>query len=96
MFLDFYVIFYMFACGLLVFVSMRKHLLLTLLSIEFLVLVLFFSIFIFLFSLGHGYCFLLVFLSFSVCEGVLGLSILVSMIRCHGNDNVMSLSSLMW
>lgn len=29
---------------------------------------------------------LIVFLVFSVCEGSLGLSILVSIIRSHGND----------
>jgi hypothetical protein len=26
----------------------------------------------------------------------LGLGILVSLIRCHGNDNMISLSSLIW
>jgi hypothetical protein len=30
--------------------------------------------------------FFIIFLTFIVCEGVLGLSILVSLIRTHGND----------
>nr|YP_009560659.1 NADH dehydrogenase subunit 4L [Gigantometra gigas]AZZ73264.1 NADH dehydrogenase subunit 4L [Gigantometra gigas]AZZ73277.1 NADH dehydrogenase subunit 4L [Gigantometra gigas]AZZ73290.1 NADH dehydrogenase subunit 4L [Gigantometra gigas]AZZ73303.1 NADH dehydrogenase subunit 4L [Gigantometra gigas] len=87
---------YMFICGLLIFLSLRKHLLLTLLSLEYLVVVIFFCFFYFLFMYGSEYNFIIIFLTFSVCEGVLGLSILVSMIRCHGNDNLMNLSGLLW
>nr|QEH58970.1 NADH dehydrogenase subunit 4L [Rhagovelia sp. XD-2019] len=87
---------YMFICGLFIFCSLRKHILLTLLSLEYLVIVVFFIMFYFFFIYSSEYNFLLIFLTFSVCEGVLGLSILVSMIRCHGNDYLMNLSSLMW
>nr|WHN64154.1 NADH dehydrogenase subunit 4L [Chalcopteryx rutilans] len=75
-----------FLSGLFSFVSSRKHLLSTLLSLEFLVLSLFFFMFI---SLSVNFCdlyFLMYFLTFTVCEGALGLSILVSIIRSHGND----------
>nr|YP_002971067.1 NADH dehydrogenase subunit 4L [Ilyocoris cimicoides]ACJ69517.1 NADH dehydrogenase subunit 4L [Ilyocoris cimicoides] len=83
-------------CGLLVFCSTRSHLLLTLLSLEFIVLVIFLTLFYFLVFYGYEGYFSLIFLTFSVCEGALGLSILVSLIRCHGNDNISSLSALMW
>nr|WNH42449.1 NADH dehydrogenase subunit 4L [Neoperla schuelei]WNH42450.1 NADH dehydrogenase subunit 4L [Neoperla schuelei] len=76
----------MFVCGLWVFASKRKHLLLTLLSLEFVVLSLFVFLFMFLDLLYYELFFSMVFLTFSVCEGALGLSILVSMIRTHGND----------
>nr|YP_009434121.1 NADH dehydrogenase subunit 4L [Epicauta tibialis]APB02761.1 NADH dehydrogenase subunit 4L [Epicauta tibialis] len=76
----------MFFCGLLVFSLMRKHLLLMLLSIEFMVLALYLNMFSYLSLLGNDYFFSMIFLTFSVCEGALGLSVLVSMIRSHGND----------
>jgi NADH-ubiquinone oxidoreductase chain 4L len=38
--------------------------------------------------------FSLYFLTFSVCEGVLGLSVLVSIIRTHGNDYFINFSLL--
>nr|WNH42470.1 NADH dehydrogenase subunit 4L [Neoperla burgeoni] len=76
----------MFMCGSWVFASKRKHLLLTLLSLEFIVLSLFMFLFIFLNFMHYELFFSIVFLTFSVCEGALGLSILVSMIRTHGND----------
>ena len=78
--------FFMFIGGLLVFRIKRKHLLLILLSLEFIVLSLYFLIFLYLSFLGNEYFFSMIFLTFRVCEGVLGLSILVSLIRTHGND----------
>nr|WNH42498.1 NADH dehydrogenase subunit 4L [Neoperla vicina] len=84
----------MFACGCWVFASKRKHLLLTLLSLEFIVLSLFMFLFIFLNFLSYELFFTMVFLTFSVCEGALGLSILVSMIRTHGNDYFQTFSVL--
>nr|YP_009740689.1 NADH dehydrogenase subunit 4L [Ergatettix dorsifera]QID03651.1 NADH dehydrogenase subunit 4L [Ergatettix dorsifera] len=85
----FYMIFF---SGLYVFSSFRKHLLLMLLGLEFMVLGLFYYIFIWLTFLGNMDWFLVIFLVFSVCEGALGLSVLVSMIRSSGNDYVFSSS----
>nr|WQM87278.1 NADH dehydrogenase subunit 4L [Esakia johorensis] len=96
MLMNIFILWYMFLCGMVILCSTRKHLLLTLLSLEYLVVVIFFSLFIFLFSYMGEYYFIIFFLTFSVCEGVLGLSVLVSMIRSHGNDNLMNISSLMW
>nr|QVM79253.1 NADH dehydrogenase subunit 4L [Stenocorus meridianus] len=84
----------MFISGLVVFSLKRKHLLLMLLSLEFIVLSLYLNIFIYLSNLFYEFYFLMIFLSMSVCEGVLGLSILVLMIRSYGNDYMMSFSSL--
>nr|QDP18088.1 NADH dehydrogenase subunit 4L [Monistria discrepans] len=80
--------------GIYVFSSSRKHLLVVLLSLEYIVLSLFMLIIIYLFSFNYDYYFPVIFLVFSVCEGALGLSILVSMIRSHGSDffNSFSLS----
>nr|YP_010385057.1 NADH dehydrogenase subunit 4L [Electrogena lateralis]UPL65067.1 NADH dehydrogenase subunit 4L [Electrogena lateralis] len=80
--------------GVGVFVSKRKHLLATLLSLEFIVLSIYSLLFIYLISMGLEMYFTMVFLTFSVCEGALGLSILVSMIRTHGNDYFQSFSVL--
>ena len=72
--------------GLFAFVSNRKHLLSILLSLEFIVLSLFLIIFVYLNQINYEIYFRLIFLTFRVCEGALGLSILVSIIRSHGND----------
>nr|AXS65757.1 NADH dehydrogenase subunit 4L [Tenebrionoidea sp. 21 KM-2017] len=89
-----YVCIIMFLSGLLVFSMKHKHLLLMLLSLEFIVLSIYLELFIYLGTIGNEYFFSMVFLVFTVCEGVLGLSILVSMIRTHGNDYFQSLSVL--
>nr|WNS59328.1 NADH dehydrogenase subunit 4L [Cetema sp.] len=85
---------FMFMMGLLVFVSSSKHLLSMLLSLEFIVLMLFFLLFIYLNFMNFEMFFSMMFLTFMVCEGALGLSILVSLIRTHGNDNFQSFSIL--
>nr|WGO58207.1 NADH dehydrogenase subunit 4L [Allacta transversa] len=77
---------FMFFCGCLVFCSNRSHLLITLLSLEFIVLINYLMLYYFFCFFDYELYFLIIFLTFSVCEGVLGLSILVSMIRSCGND----------
>nr|QCI09372.1 NADH dehydrogenase subunit 4L [Lygaeus sp. FS-2019] len=91
-----YFIVFMFLSGMFVFCSSRSHLLITFFSLEFLVLVLFYLFFIYLIKIGAELYFILFFLVFSVCEGSLGLSVLVNMIRSHGNDLLSSLSILSW
>nr|QJF72869.1 NADH dehydrogenase subunit 4L [Nephus reunioni] len=77
---------FMFFSGVLNFCLKRKHLLLMLLSLEFIVLILFFLIYFYLMNFNFEYYFSMVFISLSVCESVLGLSLLVSLIRSHGSD----------
>nr|YP_010292333.1 NADH dehydrogenase subunit 4L [Epiphora bauhiniae]ULO26058.1 NADH dehydrogenase subunit 4L [Epiphora bauhiniae] len=88
------VIFIMFIIGNLIFVSKNKHLLIVLLSLEFIVLSIFFIMLLFLSFIDYDMYMLMVFLVFTVCEGALGLSILVSMIRTHGNDYFQSFNLL--
>nr|YP_009236791.1 NADH dehydrogenase subunit 4L [Telchinia lycoa]AMJ17258.1 NADH dehydrogenase subunit 4L [Telchinia lycoa] len=76
----------MFLIGNMIFVSKHKHLLIVLMSLEFIVLSIFFLLMLYLVMIEYNMFMLMVFLVFSVCEGALGLSILVSMIRTHGND----------
>lgn len=76
----------LFIIGVFTFVSNRKHLLSILLRLEYIVLRLFLLLFIYLNILNFEFFFRIIFLTFSVCEGALGLSILVRIIRTHGND----------
>lgn len=80
------VVFIIFLIGNIIFVSKHKHLLIVLLRLEFIVLRIFFFLLIYLRLIEINIFILIVFLVFSVCEGALGLSILVSIIRTHGND----------
>nr|YP_009433028.1 NADH dehydrogenase subunit 4L [Anabolia bimaculata]ATD11968.1 NADH dehydrogenase subunit 4L [Anabolia bimaculata] len=67
----------------------RKHLLIILLSLELIVLNLLFYLYIYLLlNLLNSIYFLVMFMVLTVCEGVLGVSILVYMIRIHGKDYV--------
>nr|URT60551.1 NADH dehydrogenase subunit 4L [Nepsalus chikuni] len=84
----------MYICGCLSYVLKRKHLLSMLLSLEFIVLSLFFLLIMSLMYFNFEFFFSMLFLTFSVCEGSLGLSILVSMVRTHGNDYFQSLNVL--
>nr|YP_010527008.1 NADH dehydrogenase subunit 4L [Clanis undulosa]QVT10972.1 NADH dehydrogenase subunit 4L [Clanis deucalion]UXR12345.1 NADH dehydrogenase subunit 4L [Clanis undulosa] len=84
----------MFYVGNLIFISKNKHLLIILLSLEFIVLSIFFFLVVYLMMINYDMYMLMVFLVFSVCEGSLGLSILVSMIRTHGNDYFQSFNLL--
>lgn len=87
-------IFILFFSGVLVFVLNCKHLLVILLSLEFIVLSLFLYLFIYLNLINYESFFSVIYLTFCVCEGALGLSILVSLIRTYGNDYFNSFSVL--
>nr|YP_008854361.1 NADH dehydrogenase subunit 4L [Corythucha ciliata]AGM48385.1 NADH dehydrogenase subunit 4L [Corythucha ciliata] len=77
-----------FIFGLMVMLSMRSHLLLTLISIEFLMTIIYLIMFYNFMIFSYEFYFLILFLVMIVCEGALGLSILVSLIRSHGNDMI--------
>nr|YP_009694516.1 NADH dehydrogenase subunit 4L [Eurydema oleracea]QEI26501.1 NADH dehydrogenase subunit 4L [Eurydema oleracea] len=91
-----YIILFSFLSGVVVFCSTRKHLLLSLLSLEFLVLCVFLLLFLLMYNYGYELYLLMMFLVFTVCEGALGLSILVSLVRGQGNDYLSSMSLLTW
>nr|YP_002735066.1 NADH dehydrogenase subunit 4L [Phaenacantha marcida]ABZ02095.1 NADH dehydrogenase subunit 4L [Phaenacantha marcida] len=86
----------MFFIGFISFCLIKDHLLTTLITLEYLVLVNFLTFFLYLSMFGCELYFILVYLIFCVCEGALGLGVLVNMIRSHGNDMLSSLSSLLW
>nr|YP_010702031.1 NADH dehydrogenase subunit 4L [Trixa longipennis]WCL18819.1 NADH dehydrogenase subunit 4L [Trixa longipennis] len=85
---------FLFFMGGVTFVLNQKHFLSMLLSLEYMVLSLFLLLFIYLNMMNYEGFFSMMFLTFSVCEGTLGLSILVSMIRTYGNDYFQSLNIL--
>nr|ASA39498.1 NADH dehydrogenase subunit 4L [Typhlatya sp. JR2016] len=84
----------MFICGLVSFVGSRKHLLSTLLSLEYIMLSVFWLMGVTVANLGSDCYFILFFLTLAACEGALGLALLVSVVRTHGNDNFGSFSVL--
>nr|YP_010701160.1 NADH dehydrogenase subunit 4L [Papilio alcmenor]WCI21401.1 NADH dehydrogenase subunit 4L [Papilio alcmenor] len=88
------IIMMMYVFGNMIFISKHKHLLIVLLSLEFIVLSLFFLLIMYLSYIEYDMYMMMIFLLFSVCEGALGLSILVSMIRTHGNDYFQSFNML--
>nr|YP_010868384.1 NADH dehydrogenase subunit 4L [Caridina pseudogracilirostris]WGU19670.1 NADH dehydrogenase subunit 4L [Caridina pseudogracilirostris] len=76
------------------FVGRRKHLLSTLLSLEYIMLSVFWLMVLSVSFLGGDSYFILFFLTLAACEGALGLALLVSVVRTHGNDNFSSFMSL--
>nr|QYL70183.1 NADH dehydrogenase subunit 4L [Taxonus zhangi] len=95
--MDFYfseMLFLLFFLGFISFCSNRSHLLMILLSLEFIVLINYLLLINYLSYFEMEFFFSMMFLVFSVCEGVLGLSILIMMVRVFGNDNFKNLSIL--
>lgn len=92
--LNLYMAYLLFFFGLVVFISNQKHLLSILLRLEFIALGLFINLVIFFNLFIYENYFTIIFLVFCVCEGALGLGILVSLIRTHGNDYFQSLNIL--
>lgn len=90
----FYSSLFIYFSGVVSFRLKREHLLLILLRLEFIILSLFFIVVSFLNFYGEEIYFRIIFISIGVCEGALGLSVLVSMVRTHGCDNFQSFSVL--
>nr|YP_009691909.1 NADH dehydrogenase subunit 4L [Thermistis croceocincta]QEG58715.1 NADH dehydrogenase subunit 4L [Thermistis croceocincta] len=74
--------------GMLAYSLKRKHLLIMLLSLEFIVISNYLNMYLYFSQIGLEYFFLMFFLTMSVWEGVLGLAILVLMVCTHGNDYI--------
>nr|YP_009154098.1 NADH dehydrogenase subunit 4L [Gandalfus puia]AKC99392.1 NADH dehydrogenase subunit 4L [Gandalfus puia] len=85
---------FMIFCGLWSFISYNKHLLNSLLSLEFMMLGVFWLLSMQMVSVGSEIYFSLFFLTLAACEGALGLSLLVFVVRSHGNDRFSSFSVL--
>lgn len=81
-------------CGFLAFTSNRKHLLNALLRLEFIILRIFWILTICLRNFSPETFLTIFFLTLVACEGALGLSLLVSIVRTHGNDFFNSFNTL--
>nr|YP_010835920.1 NADH dehydrogenase subunit 4L [Apphia sp. 1 SJ-2023a]WGC89439.1 NADH dehydrogenase subunit 4L [Apphia sp. 1 SJ-2023a] len=81
----------MFLFSIISLVFMRKHILLVLISLEFIILILLLVSIIFCLKYNFTFYIYVMFMTLFVCEGVLGLGLLVNMIRCHGNDYLNSM-----
>nr|AYW52333.1 NADH dehydrogenase subunit 4L [Entiminae sp. ACP-2013] len=84
----------MYFSSILVFTMKCKHLLVMLLSLESSIVAIYVGLFFVLSIMDYEFLFSMVFLAMSVCEGALGLSLLVLMIRVHGNDSIVTFNSL--
>nr|ANI87262.1 NADH dehydrogenase subunit 4L [Metopaulias depressus] len=85
---------FMIFCGLWGFISYHKHLLNSLLSLEFMMLGIFWLLSLQMLNVGSEIYFILFFLTLVVCEGALGLSLLVLIVRSHGSDYFKSFNML--
>nr|YP_010502038.1 NADH dehydrogenase subunit 4L [Tomocerus caputiviolaceus]UXC95412.1 NADH dehydrogenase subunit 4L [Tomocerus caputiviolaceus] len=83
---------YLLFSGMWIFCSKREHFLSALLSLEFMVIGIFFFFFFCLWLTFSLYS--LIYLTLTACEGALGLSILVLMSRTHGGDYFKNFNSL--
>nr|ASR18187.1 NADH dehydrogenase subunit 4L [Orosius orientalis] len=87
----FYLFFLIYMMSIFSLIMVRKHIFLCLLNLEFAVVSLL-LVYMSLSMFSNNMYIMIMLMVFFVCEGVLGLSILVSLIRYHGNDYLISLS----
>nr|AHA52556.1 NADH dehydrogenase subunit 4L [Pambolus sp. QL-2013] len=73
-----------------------KHILLTLISLEFMMINLMLLMYMMLNYMNMNLYFPTFFLTISICEGILGLSIMVYLIRNMGNDYMNILNLMKW
>ena len=85
---------YLYVSSLFSLLIIRKHIFLCLLRLEFIVVSLLIITLYYLVFFEIGYYFLIIIIVFFVCEGVLGLRVLVRIIRCYGNDYLSSI--ILW
>nr|DAZ91233.1 TPA_asm: ND4L [Gammarus fossarum] len=76
------------------FILNYSHVLNSLLSLELLVLMVYWLLSLNLFNMGGDSFFMVFYVVMSVCEGVLGLSLLIMGVYSHGSDYMMSYSVL--
>nr|UUG47481.1 NADH dehydrogenase subunit 4L [Ips hauseri]UUG47494.1 NADH dehydrogenase subunit 4L [Ips hauseri]UUG47507.1 NADH dehydrogenase subunit 4L [Ips hauseri] len=85
----------LFLSGLIVYSVNYKHFLVMLLSLEVAVVSIFLMIFFFSSWFSLEVFLSVIYLSLSVCEGALGLSLLVLIIRTYGSDSLFTFD-LLW
>uniref|UniRef100_UPI00315CAEAF NADH dehydrogenase subunit 4L n=1 Tax=Centrotypus assamensis TaxID=3038120 RepID=UPI00315CAEAF len=85
--------FFLMFFGVLSLVLIRSHVFLCLVGLEFIIIYLLLIIYFYCLLFSSFYVYV-IFMVFLVCEGVLGLGLVVLMIRCHSNDFLNSM--YMW
>lgn len=85
---------FIFLVGTWIYISKRKHLINILISLEYIVLATFLLIILITFTIGLETYIRLIFLVASVCEGSLGVGIIVGIVRSHGSDYISSFRAL--
>nr|YP_010583802.1 NADH dehydrogenase subunit 4L [Pteroctopus tetracirrhus]UXN83998.1 NADH dehydrogenase subunit 4L [Pteroctopus tetracirrhus] len=83
---------YMYMCGLFVLMFQWKHILNILLGFEVLTLSVIFMFFFSWVMISLNLYLVMILIVFSVCEATLGLALMVSFVRLHGNDYVSSMN----
>nr|UMB89182.1 NADH dehydrogenase subunit 4l [Coptodryas elegans] len=84
----------LFFSSVISYVLSNKHFLLMLISLEAMVLSIYMLMFFYFVQFSNETFINMIYLSLSVCEGVLGLTLLVILIRTHGMDMVMMFDNL--
>nr|YP_009441886.1 NADH dehydrogenase subunit 4L [Xylosandrus crassiusculus]AOY40081.1 NADH dehydrogenase subunit 4L [Xylosandrus crassiusculus] len=84
----------LFISGLISYILSNKHFLLMLISLEAMVLSIYMLMFLYFVQFSSESFINMIYLSLSVCEGALGLTLLVILIRTHGVDMVMVFDNL--
>nr|AML26187.1 NADH dehydrogenase subunit 4L [Scolytinae sp. BMNH 1274291] len=84
----------LFICGVISYILSNKHFLLMLVSLEIMVLSVYMLMFFYLVQFSSESLMNMIYLSMSVCEGALGLALLVVLIRTHGVDMVLIFDNL--
>ena len=79
---------FIFLVGTWIYISKRKHLINILIRLEYIVLSTFLLIIVIRFNIGLETYISLIFLIASVCEGSLGVGIIVGIVRSHGSDYI--------
>uniref|UniRef100_UPI0030FE7737 NADH dehydrogenase subunit 4L n=1 Tax=Salurnis marginella TaxID=1453305 RepID=UPI0030FE7737 len=83
---------FIFFSGLLSLFFVRKHYLLSLLSLEFFLLSIYLFLYFYFCYFYYDFYFIIIYLILGVCEGVLGLSLIVYLVRSISLDYLDSLS----
>nr|YP_010963584.1 NADH dehydrogenase subunit 4L [Telingana formosanus]WKZ08067.1 NADH dehydrogenase subunit 4L [Telingana formosanus] len=69
----------------------REHVFLCLICLEFIIIYLLMLIYIYCLLFLSSFYVYVIMMTFYVCEGALGLGLMVLMIRCHSNDYLSSI-----
>nr|WCB99525.1 NADH dehydrogenase subunit 4L [Meteorus sp. 1 XHS-2023a] len=93
---NFYLSLIYFFSSCLMFSFFYKHILLTLISLEFMMLNITYNIYLSINNINMNIYFISIFLTIMICESVLGLSLLIYLVRNNGNDYFKSLNLMKW